>query len=308
MSDVISVQLAISKLHVQNLAGQQASEAVAAQALAELNTVLAVLEATTTELGQQNGKLAQLQLAHDTEAARSRELTEQIPIAYVVTDNWGVIATANHGAEDLLNVQRDTLRGKPISVFVPPAERRAFRERLNKLTQTSHWEVVIQPRGRQRTTIDIDVRPIPVASGAHIQLGWMLQDLMPLRAAEVAEKRLAREVKLRMETQTAVTGLRALHAGLEAITQESILPRRGRVTRMLQQLVPRFARSMSCDVPSELPLDVGEKLGTDHVIQTLIAHTNGGLLVARRSLPFTTEDAAILLAGSNAIALLFVRN
>jgi PAS domain S-box-containing protein len=305
MNDVMTVQLAISKLHLQSLIEQPPSENVAMRAVAELNTVLAELEATNEELNQHVDQLAVTAQLHEREVARYRQLFERVPVAYLVTDDWGVIQETNGAAEELLNVPRDLLSGKPLSVFVPPSERRAFRERLNNLPLTAVWEIVMQPRGRDRITVQIDVTPLPVANASRPQLGWVLQNLTPARAAAAAEKLLAREVAMRTEAQATVTRLRALHVGLENIGHNVTLPRTERIRSLLEELVPRFARSMSCEIPADTPVFVGERCRTDYVNQTLITRTNGGLLIARRSTPFTAEDSAILLAASNAIALLF---
>jgi PAS domain S-box-containing protein len=292
-------------MHMRSLLQEPKSADVAVKALAELNTTLTELEAVNDELNRNNEVLATVTRAHELEAARYKALFERIPVPYVVTDDWGVISEANAAAEELLGVPRDMLRGKPISVFVPPAERRAFRDRINTLPLTSVWEVNFQPRGRERILVQIDVTSIPGERPGSAKLGWVLQNMTPQRAAASAERMLAREAVLRMEAQAGVTRLRALHVGLETLACSSTQSRAERVLGLLEELVPRFARAMVCELPDESTIEVGEVLPTDHSLQTMIARTHGGRLIARRSTPFTGDDGAILLAAANAIALLY---
>lgn len=109
------------------------------------------------------------------------------------------------------------------------------------------------------------------------------------------------------EALAAMMRLRALHTALENLGHYSTLPSSERVVRFMSALVPQFARSMTCEMPDEPPLRAGELVPGDYVIQTVIARTSGGRLIARRSIPFTSEDSAILLAAANAIALLYWR-
>jgi PAS domain S-box-containing protein len=309
MNDIISVQLAISKLHLQSMISQPPSDAIATQAVAELNTALAELEAVNSHLQDQNDQLAQVTEAREIEAERYRSLFENVPVPYVVTDGWGIIEEANAAAEDLLNVRRDMLRGKPISVFVAPAERREFREYINNVAEQGARDAVFQPRGGERITVHLDISEIPYASGTDRRLGWVIQNLTPRLAAASAEKMLARETALRLESQAAVLRLRSLHVGLETMAHDAEMPIQHRITSLLEALVPRFANQMSCccaDQP-DLQVTIGSTINaTDHVLQTLVIGPNlmEARVVARRSSPFTPEDGAILQSVANGVSLL----
>ena len=308
MTDVMTVQLAISKLHMRSLLEQPLSESVAMQALAGLNTALAELEATNDELTTQIQELATVTHAHEAETRRYRELFERVPVPYIVTDEWGVVDESNRAAEELLNVDKELLRAKPISVFVPPDARREFRDRINKLPQASVWEVVFHPRGRDRITVQIEVAKIPSENEWQARLGWVIQNTTPQLAAAAAEKMLARETTMRLEAQAAILRLRALQVGLQTMAHDTDQPVRARITSLLEVLVPRFAQSFLCYLPTEPdePIKVGDQSQLTHVLQTVVLGPNRdpGRLIARRATPFYPEDGALLQSAANAISLL----
>lgn len=307
MNEGTPIQIAISKLHMQSLVDQPYSEHVAVEALAELNTALAELEATNNELNKQNEVLAEITTAREAETRRYRELFERVPIAYVVTDEWGIIDESNAAVEELLNVPRDMLKGKPISVFVPPPERREFRNRINAVTTPVLWEVVFQPRHRDRITVQIDVTRLPGLRAGQHQLGWVIQNVSPQRAAASVERMLNREVTMRLEAQAAVTRIRTLYIALETMAHDQSLPVPERVGTMLEALVPRFAQILICYLPHiDTPITVGDGSIVGNTMQTMILAPNGeqGRLVAKRISTFATEDGAILQSAANAISLL----
>jgi PAS domain S-box-containing protein len=312
MDDVMSVQLAISKLHMQSLISQGPTDTVAKEALAELSTALAELEATNDELQRSNDTLAHITQARDLEARRYRELFEQIPVACLVTDNWGVIDVANQAAQELLNVPRSLLIGKPVSVFVMPAERREFRDRLNRIPLSEVWEVVFQARGREPLAVQLDVTVIPSPGDTERRLCWVIQNNTPQRTAATTEKLLARESTLRMEAQATVTRLRALHVGLEQMAHDEHIAIPKRVIGLIEALVPRFAQQISCQFPGtpEPAIELGVGTSTAHVIEAPIygPDRTPGRLIARRPSAFMPEDSANLMSAANAITALICRS
>jgi PAS domain S-box-containing protein len=308
MNDVISVQLAISKLHMDSLLQQQPSAHVATEALAELNTSLAELEAINAELQQQNEQLQRVTQARDNELDKYRQLFEQVPVAYLVTDRWGVMEEVNSAASELLGVRTDLLVGKPISVFVPPAERRAFRDRLNQIESRHSWEVIFQPRGRDRIELQLDITVIPTTPGLDPRLGWVLHNLTPQSAAASAVKMLERETALRLEAQATSLRLRALHIGLETMAHDEDQPLRNRIASLLDALVPRFGHQLLCFLPGESddPIVAGKSAAGEQVLQTVILGPKHGegRLIAKRATAFAAEDGAILQSASNGISLL----
>ena len=312
MNDIISVQLAISKLHFNSLMQQEPSSAVADQALAELNTALAELEATNTELGIQNEALIAATSARDVEIRRYQELFERIPVAYVVTDKWAVIREVNAAAEQLLGASRAMLENKPLTVFLPSDDRREFRDWLSKVEAggTARRQVIMQPRGSDRIEVQVDVARVPASRSTDAALGWILQNLTPGLVAASAEKMLARETQMRLEAQAAILRLRGLHAGLETMAQGAQLPVEMRITSLLEALVPRFAQQITCYFPQsdERSITIGNAANADHVLQTVIIGpgNSAGRLLAKRTGPFLPEDRAILQSVANGVSLLLL--
>jgi PAS domain-containing protein len=56
---------------------------------------------------------------------RYRSLFEQAPVAYLVTDRFGVVSDANRRAAELLGTVRRFLIGRPLAVFVDGDDRAA---------------------------------------------------------------------------------------------------------------------------------------------------------------------------------------
>jgi PAS domain S-box-containing protein len=307
MNDVMSVQLAISRLHLRSLTTQAPSETVAMEALAELGTALAELEATNEELTRSTTALAEITSAREMEARRYRELFEQIPVACMITDTWGVIEEANHAAESLLNVPRGMLQGKPISVFVPAENRREFRERLRKRPD-GDWEVQFQRRDRERVTVTLEVGPVVGGPGSEPRLCFVIQNVSPQRVAASNEKLLARETTLRIEAQATATRLRAFQTGLQQMTDDRRTAIPHRVGLLLDSLVPRIAQSVSCQFPgADTPaIEVGDmlKAGITVVADIHAPQRAPGKLTARRLTEFTSDDQAIIVCAANAISAL----
>ena len=304
MNDVMIAQLAISKLRMEALLHTSPSDPAAVEALAELNTALSELEAINEELTHSNTALAEITVQRDLEARHYRELFEHTPVACVVTDEWGVIEVANSAAEKMLNVERARLQGKPISVFVPLDNRREFRDRMARIPESGEWQIPFQPRERDRLMVGVQVVVMPGAPGLHQRLCWVMQNVTPQQTAAQTEKLLARQVTLRIQAETTVTRLRALHGGLEQM-QDDKLAIPARVTLLLETLVPRYARSMTCKLPgtAHVPIVLGDVTFSDHMLDAPIHAPlySAGRLVARRPTRFSAEDSVILSSAANAI-------
>src|SRR3954464_4423584 len=76
------------------------------------------LSVAEEELRVQQELLDQSRITLEHERARYRELFEQAPVAYVITDAEGLIETANSAASSALRIRPNNLVGKPLAVFV----------------------------------------------------------------------------------------------------------------------------------------------------------------------------------------------
>jgi PAS domain S-box-containing protein len=64
---------------------------------------------------------------------------EAAPEACLITDRYAVIRHANRAAATRFGRAAGHLRGKPLAVFVPLAERREFRRNLTAVLLCARW-------------------------------------------------------------------------------------------------------------------------------------------------------------------------
>ncbi len=163
------------------------------EAITELGITLEELQVTAEELYQQNAELLATREDLEAERQRYRMLFELAPDGYLVTDAKGVIQEANRASEILLNVPRSLLIGKPLVVFVSPADRPSFRTQLTQLEVSAvqamdptskhldkeqDWEIHIQPRQGKAfpVAVSISVRYTP-ASKKIASIHWLIRDV-----------------------------------------------------------------------------------------------------------------------------------
>jgi len=162
------------------------------EALAALQEALQEVEVAEEELSQQNEELIAAREALEFERHRFQDLFEGAPVGYLVTDSSGVIRQANRAATALLHSIEKALPGKPLAVFLPPAERGGFRTLLAELrSRPAHREIEISlrrvghgvPALRILATV---ARDADEKAGEPAGLRWVLQDVSERRAAEEA--------------------------------------------------------------------------------------------------------------------------
>jgi PAS domain S-box-containing protein len=143
----------------------------------ELDTALEELDAAAEELVDQHERLARAQRAVDVERRRFRELFEDAPDAYLVTDRHGMVQRANRAALHLLDRSLPAVLGVPIVGFVPPDERGEWRRRVARLSSggsLADWQTRIVRDG-DVVPVAIDVAPAVVRG--HVQeLRWLVRD------------------------------------------------------------------------------------------------------------------------------------
>lgn len=155
----------------------------------ELRVALEELNVAHEELQEQNEQLVESQVALEVEQRRYRNLFESAPDGYVITTVDGVIQEANRAAAKLLTVPQRFLVGKPLLVFVPELERRAFRHKINQLKwgevdRLQEWEVLLYPRVNQPITVAITVDAVGTAGGTPTVLHWLIRDVTHRKQAE----------------------------------------------------------------------------------------------------------------------------
>ena len=163
--------------------------------LDELLLAYEELRVAEEELRVQTEELTASRALLDAERLRYRALFESAPVAYLVTNENGVIADANQAAASLLRVPRQRLPGKPLIVFVSPTRRRAFRNQLsafgaNELESGLHLRM--RPRGGVQRNVGASVGVVRRRDGTVMELRWLMFD---------DTKRLRRERRVRSQNE-----------------------------------------------------------------------------------------------------------
>jgi PAS domain S-box-containing protein len=160
-----------------------ADDPVLAEALAELGTALEELRVTEEQFLSEEIYVTSVQ----SERERFRQLFEQAPFAYLVTDRDGVVLEANPRASGLLGVDRQWLAGKPLVNFVHLDDRRTLRQRLlrpERLEQ-AEWVLRLLPRHAEPVLARVLVGILRAPDGGPETLAWLLREL-PAQASGLA--------------------------------------------------------------------------------------------------------------------------
>ncbi len=162
------------------------------EALEELGVSLEELRVSQEILDEQNQQLIEAHVALELERQRYRELFEFAPDGYLITDTQGKIQEANHAASLLLKVSQKHLISKPLIVFVPEADRRAFRNELNRLHKVGRlqeWVTQLHPRDGKPFDAALSVTTVCDRTGAIKGLRWLVRDISERKQLEEAQLR-----------------------------------------------------------------------------------------------------------------------
>ena len=167
------------------------SEALLGEAIAEVSATLEELQVATEEWLTIRQQL-------ERERQRYQELFEEAPDGYLVTNQQGFIEEVNWAAAALLNVPKQFLFGKPLSVFIAKSDRRRFHLQEHRLRslQYGNWEVNLQPRSRQSFPVLLSVSTIYNPQGNIQGWRWLMRDLREQKQAEATRQELEVQQKL----------------------------------------------------------------------------------------------------------------
>ncbi|HEX6575060.1 MAG TPA: histidine kinase dimerization/phospho-acceptor domain-containing protein, partial [Gemmatimonadaceae bacterium] len=168
------------------------------------------LRVAEEELRVQNEELKAHREAAENALQRYQDLFDLAPDPYITTDPVGVIQEANTAAIALLNVPIDKLRGKPITSFVTPGRRRAFRVGLNRVASgdepvpgAEEWAVQIKPRRGEPIEVAVAAAGLKERGGEVASIRWLLRDVTARRRAEMQVRTMNAELEERVQERTA---------------------------------------------------------------------------------------------------------
>jgi PAS domain S-box-containing protein len=141
ISEQPPVKIQTLRQRVQSLyqqAGPNAqSNSVLSRAFEELAHALEELQSADRALQQLREEALNKQTELELESQRYKDLFEHAPAGYIVTSVDGAIRQANSAALALLETTDRAIVGRPLAVFLPDGQRRAFREKIAQVLQAS---------------------------------------------------------------------------------------------------------------------------------------------------------------------------
>lgn len=150
----------------------------------ELAATIEELDVALEELQQQNAELVASRSLLAAERERFADLFHHAPEPYLITTPEGVVEEGNAAAAALLCVPQDRLTGRVLALFVPMAERPAFREQLRSLSEpTTSLDLTLVPRDRPSIVVSAMVT-VSRAPPDAVELRWALRDVTDARRAQ----------------------------------------------------------------------------------------------------------------------------
>lgn len=190
-------------------------------ALSELDVAFEELHTAEEELRAQNDELTSTRYQVEAERHRYRELFENAPLAYLVTDAAGVIREANRAGCELLCRPARYLRGKPLAIFAPQQERGAIRNLISEVMDGASGarraDVILSPTHGRPFNAQLVAERISGDAASLATIRWMVVDRALLDASSTpvgsweqqlvaATRESVDEVVVAMDADNVVTG------------------------------------------------------------------------------------------------------
>lgn len=125
--------------------------------------------------------LARARQAAEAERQHYRDLFDNAPDGYLLTDAEGTISEANRSAATLLGRDRQRLIGSTLSSSIAPDERSDFQQRLQQLRHSRpsdrSWEVTLVSPNHPPLPVAIRVNWLADSKGETVGLRWLLRDI-----------------------------------------------------------------------------------------------------------------------------------
>ena len=212
------------------------------------------LQVSEEEVGAQSRELAEAyrRLVHDRQ--RYRELFEDAPVGYLVTDADAVVRDANKAAASLLGRAPQYLRGKPLRVFVHEDDRVGFSRLVCDIREedgTSSIELRLGAHDAELLDVRCTVTTVSRADGSIEALRWVIHPIGDGEPAQGVGRRTLSSVPLAPEdgselsVRIVVLDPQPLFVRTLDVLLETMLPGRARIVaatddpRELAELVDR---------------------------------------------------------------------
>lgn len=148
-------------------------------ALEELDVHREELSVAEEELQAQVDELARLSKALGRERARYRDLFENAPDAYFVTDLRGVVVDANTNATRLLGVETKYLRRKLLAAMVLPEHVHVLRDAVVEAKRSSKVTIEVPFGRRDGATVWVELVAHVAPDASRIR--WLARDVSARR-------------------------------------------------------------------------------------------------------------------------------
>lgn len=152
-----------------------------------LTTVLEELSIAVEELQVQHSEIVATRQELELQRQYYQELFELAPDSYFVTDLQGIIHECNQATQSLLNLSENFIKQKPLAIFVTKAERKNFRNKLNKLKtvkQLNNWETYFERKNDSPIPVMISVSMIFDEKQEAIGMRWLIRDITKIKELE----------------------------------------------------------------------------------------------------------------------------
>ena len=184
----------------------------------------------------------------------ARQVLEEGPDGYLVTDSNGIILQANRAASQLLGVSARFLLHKPLSLFIDDADLRMFRWRVNHVHSRGpgEWPTRVRPREGAPIVAGLSVAPFKMGDPKS-DLRWFVRDITTRQrieelaaSQEFTAQMLEAERVAREDAESARAGLR-LQADVGGVLAES-LDYTAALSRVAALVVPTAADVFLADL------------------------------------------------------------
>jgi DNA-binding response OmpR family regulator len=167
-----SIRYAIDRFRIEDELERRVLERTAElqNALEELQVMEEEQRAHVSEVEEALGQI-------DVENHRYKDLFDQAPVAYLVTDYYGAIREANITAQELLHRQKESIVGKPLVVFIAQEHKSGFRNLLIALyreKKRQEQSLMLKPNVQEPFEAHFAAAPVWGKDGRLREIYWLI--------------------------------------------------------------------------------------------------------------------------------------